>query len=182
MPISRSQKAELIESYKELIENSYAVIVSEYRGISVSAMEKLRHSLRDNDARFVIAKKTLMTRALQEAGKPIPEEALVGPVGFIFLGEDLAAGAKVVKTFIKEVGESFVVHGGILGDSILDAKGAMSLADLPSRDVQLAMLVGAIAGPMTSLVSLISAPHRDLIGLLQARIDKEGGEETAEAA
>lgn len=181
MPISRSQKAELIESYKELIENSYAVLVGEYRGISVSAMEKLRHSLRENDARFVIAKKTLMARALQEAGKPIPEDAFVGPVGFIFLGEDLAAGAQVVKSFIKEVGESFVIHGGILGDSVLEAKSAMALATLPSREVQLAQLVGAIAGPMTSLVSLISAPHRDLMNLLQARIDKEGGE-TAEAA
>ncbi|NOZ49987.1 MAG: 50S ribosomal protein L10 [Chloroflexi bacterium] len=181
MPISRTRKAELIASYKEFIENSHAVLVGEYRGISVAAMDKMRHALRNNDAQFVVAKKTLMIRALQEAGKPVPEAAMIGPVGFVFLGEDISAGAKVLKDFVKEVGEGFGVHGGILGDSVLDAAGAVALADLPSRDVQLAQLVGAISGPMTALVSLISAPHRDLAALLQARIDKEGGE-TAEAA
>jgi len=180
LPITRSRKAELIASYKEQIENSYAVLVCEYRGISVGEMEKMRHALRQNDAQFIVAKKTLMMLALQEAGKPVPEEAMIGPVGFVFMGEDLAAAAKVIRDFAKEVGEGFTVHGGVLGDSLLDAAGALALADLPSRDVQLAQLVGAIIGPMTALASLVSAPHRDLIGLLQARIDKEGGE--AEAA
>lgn len=180
MPITRSQKSELIASYVAFIENSHAVLVGEYRGISVPAMEKMRHALRDAGAQFVVAKKTLMARALQEAGKPVPEEAMVGPVGFAFLGEDLAAGAKILKDFVKETDGGFQLHGGVLGDSLLDANGALALADLPSREVQLAQLVGAIAGPLTALAGLVSAPHRDLVGLLQARIDKEGGE--AEAA
>ena len=167
MPITRSQKSELIASYVALIENSHAILVGEYRGISVPAMEKMRHALRDADAQFVVAKKTLMARALQEAGKPVP-------------GEDLAAGAKILKDFVKETDGGFQLHGGVLGDSLLDANGALALADLPSREVQLAQLVGAIAGPLTALASLVSAPHRDLVSLLQARIDKEGGE--AEAA
>ena len=186
MPISRAKKAELIDSYKERIENSQAMVVAQYRGLTVTQMEKLRNDLRANDASFVIAKKTLMTLALSQAGKPVPEEAMVGPVGFTFLGEDLAAGAQVLKDSVKEhdkEGQStFKVLGGILGDSVLDANGATALADLPSRDVQLAMLVGAIAGPMTALANLVSAPHRDLINLLQARIDEEGKEEVAEVA
>ena len=99
---------------------------------------------------------------------------------------DHSGGARALKDFAREISKgqkaTFTILGGILGDSILDANGAISLADLPSREVQLAMLVGAIAAPMTTLVSLVSAPHRDLISLLQARIDKEGGEEAAEAA
>lgn len=186
MPISRAKKAELIQSYQEKIENSEAMVVTQYGGLTVSQMEQLRGSLRANDASFVIAKKTLMSLALDKSGKPVPEEAMVGPVGFAFLGEDLSAGAKALKDFAKETAKNqratFKILGGILGESVLDATGAASLADLPSRDVQLAMLIGAIAGPMTALANLISAPHRDLISLLQARIDKEGGEDVAEAA
>ncbi len=184
MPITRSQKSALIDSYKERIENSQAIVVTQYTGLTVGQMEKLRHTLRRNDARYIIAKKTLMRRALSETNRPIPEDAMDGPVGFVFLGDDLSTGAKVLKDFAKEVNEGFTVQGGVLGDSILDATGAAALADLPSRDVQLAQLVGAIAGPMTSIVSLISGPQRDLVGLLQARIDKEGGEieEAAEVA
>ena len=186
MPISRAKKAELIESYQERIENSQAMVVAQLSGLTVSRMEQLRGNLRANDASFVIAKKTLMSLALSRSDKPVPEEAMVGPVGFAFLGEDLSAGAKALKDFTKEISKdqkaTFDVLGGILGDSILDAKSATALADLPSRDVQLAMLIGAIAGPMTALANLVSAPQRDLVGLLQARIDKEGGEETAEAA
>ncbi|RME80339.1 MAG: 50S ribosomal protein L10 [Caldilineae bacterium] len=180
--MTRERKVELIDSYKEKIESSAAVVMARYSGLTVGQMQKLRNSLREGGASFVIAKKTLMSRALAECERPVPEEALDGPVGFAFLGEDLAAGAKALKDFAKEVGEAFVIQGGILGDSVLDAKGALALADLPSREVQLAMLVGAIAGPLTSLAGLISAPHRDLVGILQARIDKEGGSEAAAEA
>lgn len=181
MPITRAQKAELIESYKEMIGNSHAVVLTRYTGISVQEMENLRRGLREAGARLVIAKKTLMKRALTEMDRPIPEDAFDGPIGFVFLGEDLGAGAKALKAFIKEVSkERFAITGGILGDTILDEAGATALADLPTRDVMLASLVGTIAAPLTSLVGLIAAPQRDLVGVLQARIDKEGGE--AEAA
>ena len=186
MPISRAKKTEQIQSYKERIENSQAMVVAQYSGLTVSQMERLRNELRANDASFVIAKKTLMSLALSQSNRPVPEEAMIGPVGFTFLSEDLAAGAQVLKDSVKEHAKdektTFEVLGGILGDSILDAKSAAALADLPSREVQLAMLVGAIAGPMTALANLVSAPHRDLMNLLQARIDKESEGGAAEAA
>ncbi len=182
MPITRAQKAELIESYKEMIENSHAVVLARYTGITVQEMESLRRGLREADARIVVAKKTLMKRALQEKDRPIPEDAFDGPIGFVFLGEDIGAGAKALKAFIKEVGKDrFALTGGILGDTILDEAGATALADLPTKDVMRAMLISAITAPLTSIVGLVTGPHRDLVGILQARIDKEGGSE-AEAA
>ena len=180
MPINRSQKVELIDAYKAKIEGSQAVVIAEYRGLTVSQMQKLRGLLRPLGGSFVVAKNTLMMRALNELHRPTPTQLFKGPVGFAFLGEDIAANARVLRDFTKEAGELFIVRGGILGQTVLDASGATSLADLPTREVQLAQLVGAIAAPMSSLASLLTAPHRDLIGLLQARIDKEGG--FAEAA
>ncbi len=181
MPITRARKAELIESYVEMIEKSHAVVLGRYVGLTVQEMETLRRTLREADARIVVAKKTLMKRALQELDRPIPEEAFDGPIGFIFLGEDIGAGAKALKAFIKEVGKDrFAITGGILGDTVLDAAAAASLADLPTKDVMRASLISAIVAPMTSLLAAISAPQRDIVGVLQARIDKEGGE--AEAA
>lgn len=183
MPITRARKAELIESYKEMIENSHAVVMSRFVGLTVQEMETLRRGLRDADARIIVAKKTLMKRALSEMARPIPEDAFDGPIGFVFLGEDIGAGAKALKAFIKEVGkERFSLTGGILGDTILDEAGATALADLPTKDVMRAMLISTITAPMTSLLGLITAPQRDLVGILQARIDKEGGEGEAEAA
>jgi len=183
LPITRAQKAELIESYKEMIENSHAVVLARYTGISVQEMESLRRGLREAGARIVVAKKTLMKRALQETNRPIPEDAFDGPIGFVFLGEDIGAGAKALKAFIKEVSKDrFALTGGILGDTILDEAAATALADLPTKDVMRAMLISAITAPMTSLLSLITGPQRDIVGILQARIDKEGGEGEAEAA
>ena len=183
MPITRARKQELIDSYKEMINESHAVVLAQYLGVSVQEMESLRRGLRESGARIVVAKKTLMKRALNELDCPIPEEAFVGPIGFVFLGEDIGAGAKALKAFVKEVGkERFIITGGILGDTILDAAAAASLADLPTKDVMRASLIGAITAPATSLLAAISAPQRDIVGILQARIDKEGGEETAEAA
>ena len=175
MPVSRERKNEQLQSFKELIANSQAIVFADYRGLTVVQLEKLRRLLREQDASFVIAKKTLMSIALKELNRPAPKETMVGPVGFAFLGEDIAAGAKVLRDFSKEAGDLFKVLGGILGPSVVDARGATSLADLPSREVLLAQLLGAIAAPMTTLAGLLTAPHRDLIGLLQARIDKEGG-------
>ncbi len=175
MPVSRERKNEQLQSFRELIAHSQAIVFADYRGLTVAQLEKLRRLLREQDASFVVAKKTLMSIALKELNRPAPRDTMTGPVGFAFLGEDIAAGAKVLRDFSKESGELFKVLGGILGPSVVDARGASALADLPSREVQLAQLLGAISAPMTSIAGLITAPHRDLIGLLQARIDKEGG-------
>ncbi len=183
MPITRAQKASLIESYKEMIENSHAIVMARYLGVSVQEMESLRRGLREAGARMVVAKKTLMKRALNEMDRPIPEDAFDGPIGFVFLGEDIGAGAKALKTFIKEVGkERFALTGGILDDTILDEAGATALADVPTKDVMRAMLLGTLVAPMTNFLSVITAPQRDIVGILQARIDKEGGAGEAEAA
>lgn len=183
MPITRARKSELIASYEDMIENSHAIVLAQYLGLTVKEMESLRGGLREAGARIVVAKKTLMKRALSSLDRPIPEDAFTGPIGFVFLGEDIGAGAKALKAFTKEAGkERFIITGGILGDTTLDAAAALSLADLPTKDVMRASLIGTIVAPMTSLLGAISAPQRDIVGVLQARIDKEGGEEAAEAA
>lgn len=179
MAVTRARKNEQLQALKEHIDQSQAVVVADYRGLTVAQLQKLRRQLRESGASFVIGKKTLMGLALQEMNRPTPTDALAGPVGFAFLGDDLAAGAKALRDFSKEAGEHFKILGGVLGASVIDAAGAAALADMPSREVQLGQLLGAIAAPMSSLVSLITGPHRDLIGLLQARIDKEGEAQAA---
>ncbi len=179
MAVTRARKNEQLQAFKDSIGRAQAIVVADYRGLTENQIEKLRRLLREQGATFSIGKKTLMALALQEMKRPTPTDALAGPVGFAFLGDDLAAGAKVLRDFSKEAGEHFKILGGVLGNSIIDAAGAAALADMPSREVQLAQLLGAISAPMTSLASLITGPHRDLIGLLQARIDKEGEAQAA---
>lgn len=181
MAVTRERKNEQLQAYKEQVAKSQAIVVADYRGLTVAQLEKLRRSLRESGASFVVAKKTLMAIALKETGRPTPDNAMVGPVGFALLGDDLAAGAKALRDFSKEAGDLFKILGGVLGHSVIDAAGATALADMPTREVQLAQLLGALSAPLTSLAGLITGPHRDLVGLLQARIDKEGGS-VAEAA
>ncbi len=181
MAVTREHKNEQLQAYKKQIAKSQAIVVADYRGLTVAQLEKLRRSLRESGASFVVAKKTLMSIALKEMERPVPKDALIGPVGFAILGDDLAAGAKTLRDFSKEAGDLFKILGGVLGHSVIDAAGATALADMPTREVQLAQLLGAISAPLTTLAGIITAPHRDLIGLLQARVDKEGGS-VAEAA
>jgi len=105
-------------------------------------------------------------------------EGLAAALGF--LASILAFLGVYFRRFLAKLAHHWKpILGGVLGNSVIDAAGAAALADMPSREVQLAQLLGAIAAPMTSLASLITGPHRDLIGLLQARIDKEGEAQAA---
>jgi large subunit ribosomal protein L10 len=132
--------------------------------------------LREADGGLQIVKNTLLRRALEDAGRPVPVEQLEGPVAMGYATQELPPVAKVLSEFAKET-SILQIRGAILGTNILDPDGVQALADLPSREVLLAQLVGSVQGPMSSLVSTISAPLRELAQVLKAR-----GEQGQEAA
>jgi large subunit ribosomal protein L10 len=163
-----------VEMLREKIRGAQAVFVCEYRGLTVEKITKLRAQIRGAGGEMTVAKNTLMSIALKEEGFPVPEGLMSGPNGFTAVHGDPAAVAKVLKDFAKEKGnEALIIKGGILGDKILDDKQLLALADLPSREVLLAQVVGTMAAPIRGLVTVLSGPARGLVTCLSQIKDQK---------
>jgi large subunit ribosomal protein L10 len=171
MPLTKERKSELVTEYAEWLRRSSAVVVAEFPGIAAKDLHHLRVKLRESNSQLHVVKLTLFARALAEAGLPIPEELLTGPLVMAFAVEDAPAAAKAMTEFASSF-ETFHVKGGLLGDRIIDAAGVKMLADLPPKPIVLAGLVGALQGPMSQLVSVLQAPLREIVQVLQARSEQ----------
>jgi large subunit ribosomal protein L10 len=171
LAISKERKREIVADYAEKMSSSQAMILADYRGLSVADLSELRVGLREVEGVFQVVKNTLFDRALQDAGIPVPWGHLEGPIAVGYCFDEVPPVAKALTEFAKEQA-SLKIHGAILGQEFLDAEGVKSLADLPAREVLLAQLVGAVQGPMSNLVTTITAPMRELVHVLQARSEQ----------
>lgn len=172
MPISRNEKAKLIEEYRELVRNSGAIIFTNYRGTKVKQINSLRSRLKETGASYVVAKNTLLRIALEQESRVAPQELLAGPNGIVFAGEDVAKSAKALNDWIKEA-KIVEISGAILENSVLDGAQAAKLSDLPTREQVLAAILGTINAPAQSLVSVINAPLASLVRVINAHVEKQ---------
>jgi large subunit ribosomal protein L10 len=182
LAITKDKKVEMVADYAEKMSRSRAMILADYRGLTVANITRLRSNLREVDGVFQVVKNSLFERALKEAGLPIPTEYLQGPLAVGYCFGEVPPMAKALTDFAKEADE-LEVKGAILGTDLLDVQRVKDLADLPPREILRAQLVGMIQGPMSSLVNTLNAPMREIAQVLQARADQgQGQEEEQEAA
>lgn len=174
MAIKRERKVELLDLYRAEVKKSSALIFTNYRGLSVSQLQSLRVKLGETNTGFMVVKNTLLGIALEENGMPHPETLLSGPNAVAFLGEDIGRGTKSLLDWIKaeKIGE---VSGALLGSSVLDAKNAEALADLPTKEQVLAQVLGAINAPASSLARMLTAPSASLVRVINARVEQQSG-------
>ena len=170
----RPEKVAVVEEVREHLDNSGAAILTEYRGLKVGDLATLRRQLRSAGAEYKIFKNTLVRRATAGTDRTALDPFLEGPTAIAFVRDDVGAVAKVLREFSKAHPE-LVVKGGLLGTKVVDAQGASALADLPTREVLLAQLAGAIAAPMRQFASLLQAVPRGLAYGLSALLEKRGG-------
>ncbi len=168
MAITREKKQALIAEYLDKISRAQMLIIVEYRGLTVKQAQELRRSLTQHNAAFHVVKNTLLRRALQEAGRPVPDRLLEGPTAVSYCFGDVAAVAKMVDDFARTSGV-LQIRGGLLGPQVVDAEGVRALADLPPREVLLARVVGGIQAPIVGLVSVLGGVLRGLVNVLDAR-------------
>ena len=177
----RSDKVAVVDEVKDRLESSSAAILTEYRGLTVKEIATLRRSLTAAGGDYKIYKNTLVRFAVRDKGIEGLEELLVGPTAIAFVDGDAAAVAKALRDFAR-TNPNLVVKGGLLGTGVLSAAETTALAELPSREVLLAQLAGAIAAPMQQFAGLLQALPRNMAYGLKALIDKGGGvPETATA-
>lgn len=166
-------KREMIEDLRAQLGSSKTMIVSEYRGLKVKEIGEIRRALRKQNVTYRVVKNRLMRIAAQES--PAAEAIsplLVGPTAIAF-GDDEAGTAKALIDATKPY-RIVKITGAVLGGRAIDADAVTKLASLPSRETLLAEAIGAITAPMATTAGLFDAPLRDVVGLVQALIDKRG--------
>ena len=178
----RPEKVQAVADIKERITNAQAVFLAEYAGLSVSQQQTLRRELKANGAEFKVVKMTLTRLAAAELEIDTLDEHLLGPTGLTIADGDAVAAAKVLKDFAK-AHDVFKVKGGLLGLEYLSPERVSELADIEPREVLLARLAGLFAAPMGNVASLLQAVQRDVVGVVQALVEKrEASGEVAEVA
>jgi large subunit ribosomal protein L10 len=181
----KEDKERLVTELTERLKSSQTLIVADYRGLTNAEIDALRGKLLEEGARFSVVKNTLTRRAAEAAGADALLALLEGPTAIAFLesGGDPAAVAKALADTAKTT-RVLAIKGGLLEGRPMSAEEVDALAKLPPADVVRAQLLGAITGPLTTLVALFNAPLQNLVGLIDARIEQlqaEGDTSAAEA-
>ena len=175
------QKVEKVAKLKERISGSQALLLAEYRGLSVQDATELRRSL-GQDTRFLVVKNTLMRRAAGEAGVAELERLLEGPTAVAFVAGDPVAAAKRVVEAAKRF-PALALKGAYMEGRVLGADEARGLAELESREVMLSRLAGAFKAEMSRAAGMFQALQGRFLSLLEAYKEKvPSGEEAAAPA
>jgi large subunit ribosomal protein L10 len=171
----RQEKIDQVAQIKALFENAGAYFVTDYQGLTVPDMTKLRKNLRNGKVTYLVAKNTLFRQAAHEAGQTELDNYFKGPTAVAFASEDPSIAAKILYDSYKEKEKPrfkvFVVEG-----QIHQPEEIRMLAELPPRTVLLSQVVAAVEAPLTSLVGSLDGFFRQLVGSIDALAEKRKGE------
>ena len=178
----KAQKAATVADLTARLKATSTAVLADYRGMTVGQMRDLRTKLRGGGIEMVVVKNTLARRAAKAAGyEPLSGE-LVGPIAMLFAVEDVSAPARILNDYIK-ANRKMVIKAGLLEGQLIKADAVTELADLPSREVLLSRLLGAMQAPLGNLASVLQAPITKLARTLDAvRSQKESQSPAAAAA
>jgi large subunit ribosomal protein L10 len=170
-----TQKIERVAELKTEIEGSAALLLTEYRGLTVHEITELRKSLRDGGARFAVIKNTLMRRALEQTDAAELGSMFDGPSAVAFVHDDPVTAAKSVTTAARKF-PALVLKGAFVEGRVLSADEAKALANLESREVMLSKLAGLAKSEMSRAAAAFQAAQARFALLLEAFKAKVPGE------
>ena len=168
----RAAKVAVVDEVTAKLKAADAVIITEFRGMSVGQLAALRRSLRGVGGEYKVFKNTLARFGAKNAGVAGLDELLLGPSGITFVKGDIAGAAKALRDVAK-LNPLLIIKGGVLAGKALSAKDVEALADLPSREVLLAMFAGALQAPLVKTAGLLQALPRNFAYGLKALIDQK---------
>lgn len=171
MAISRQRKIELVTQYVEQLKESQGIILADYRGLTMGNLNTIRQALQPVHGRFQVVQNRLLMLALREAGMTVPEDWLVGPTAVGFCYGEVQPVARALTDAAKEL-DGLRVKGGLAGKSVVAAEQVRILADLPSREVLLAQVLGTIHAPASRVAGVVASGIRQVVNVLQAYVDK----------
>jgi large subunit ribosomal protein L10 len=175
VPITRAEKENILQELKEKIEGSKSVILADYKGLNVSEVTRLRRRMREAGCEFKVAKNTLTSLAAKQIGLEGLDAYLEGQVAIAFGKEDPVAPAKLLSEFIRET-KKMEIKAGVLEGRVIDATEVKALADLPSREVLLARVLGGMQSPLYGFASVLQGTLRSFVYALEAVRKQRAGE------
>lgn len=172
MAKTRAQKEQTVSELSKLLTTGKAVVFSTYMGLTVKDFEDLRKQLRAEQVEIMVAKKSLLARALQDAKiEGVDAEALEGGVSIAVGLTDEVSAARILAAFAKTHPQVSLL-GGVLEGKSVDAAMVKALASLPSKQQLLGQVVGTIAAPLSGFVNVLTGPARGLVQALNALAQK----------
>ena len=150
------QKEEEVKKLAEKLKEAKVILLTDYRGISVADVTKLRTDLRNTNSEYKVIKNNIIKRALNANGERGLDDLLEGPTALIIGTEDYLEPSKIVYNFSKD-NEFYKIKGGIIDGKVMTAEEIITLAKLPSRQELMAKLAGALLGNITKLAVALDA-------------------------
>ena len=155
MSLNRSEKEAVVHDVAGLAAKAQTLVLAEYRGITVADMTRLRTAARSNGVALSVCKNTLARRAVAGSPFAVVSDLMTGPLIYGF-SQDAVAAAKVVADFAK-TNDKLVIRGGAFAGKALDIDGVKQLANIPSKEVVLAQLLGLMQSPISRTARVLAA-------------------------
>lgn len=172
MALNLEAKKAIVAEVSEVASKSLSALAAYYRGLTVTQLNTLRAGARKNNIYMRVVPNTLASRALEDTEFACLQEALVGPIVLMFSLEDPGAAARLVRDFVK-AHEKFEVKALALGGKLLPAKQLEAVAQLPTRDQAISMLMSVMQAPITKLVRTLAEPYAMLVRTVAAVRDQK---------
>lgn len=166
------EKQQVVKDLHDKLSKSKIVILTDYKGLNVEAVTKLRSELRKDNVEYQVAKNTLLKRASEGTDAELLKDYFKGPSAIAFSLEEPVSPAKILSKFAEE-NDKLEIKIGVLDGKLVDINGIKALSSLPSKEVLLSQVLSAMNGVPTSFVRVLSGVPRGLLNVLQAIRDQK---------
>ena len=175
MAKSKAAKIELGHELADKFSKSKGAAIAEYAGMSAEELAYLRRELRTAGCEFKVVKNRVARKAIDSVlpGAASFKDNLVGPIGVVYIYRDIAEGAKAVVKFSKEKPDKFKLTRGLLEGQVVAIKEFQAIAELPSKDVLLAKIVGSLVTPHRRLLGALNGVSQNLVRAIAAIKEKK---------
>ncbi|MDX1764602.1 MAG: 50S ribosomal protein L10 [bacterium] len=170
--MNRADKAEVVSTYRQKFSEAKIGVLAGYRGMSVAEISELRGKLREASAELKVVKNNLARIAAEGTPMEPLKDHFKGPMAIALSYDDVAAPAKILSDAAKQY-KHLEVMSGALDGALLDQSEIARIATLPSRDELLGMFLRVLQAPVTSFATVLTAPLRDLVGVLNGVKEKK---------
>ncbi|MBI1999521.1 MAG: 50S ribosomal protein L10 [Parcubacteria group bacterium] len=165
MAVTREKKETVVKALGDIVRNAGSVVFVHFKGLTVANANEMRQSLREKGVGYTVTKKTLLRRALSDAGVTGTEPALEGEIALAYSSDAMAA-AKNIAAFQKKLEDAVMPVGGIFEARYITGDEVKNLALIPSREELYGQFVRVLSAPMRGAVTVLNGPLRSLVGAL----------------
>jgi large subunit ribosomal protein L10 len=171
LALTKERKEELVAQYESWLQESEAIVLTEYTGLNMTQIDELRSKVREAGGEFHVLKNTLAKRAFANVGWDAPEDYFIGSTAIGVALEDPPGIAKAIADTAKDL-DFIKIKGGFMGAKIMSSEEIKTLAELPPLPVMQAQLLGVLMAPASKLSRLLAEPSRQLAQVIRAHSDR----------